>query len=67
MNDVVSRLGLRCLTKIASALVHAEEYLSDDGHEFDLVAFRQQMDDPEVQAWLETMRGAGLAPRKRKP
>lgn len=55
------------LCKLASVIVHAEEYLSPkgDGHSLDLEAFRSNVADPEVQEWLAQMTAAAMAPKKR--
>lgn len=55
------------LCKLASIAVHAEEFLSDDGHHVDRDALVSGLADPEVTAWLTAMSGASLAPRKRRP
>lgn len=55
--------GLLC--KLASIAVHAEEYLSPAGHQFDADALRALLVDGELKAWLATMTAAGLAPVKR--
>lgn len=56
---------LPLLCKLASIAVHADELLSLGGHEFDRIALRSALDDPEVKAWIEQMTDAALAPRKR--
>lgn len=53
------------LAKIGSILVHVEEDASPNGHPFDLVATHALLRDPEVQAWLDGMRGATFLPLKR--
>lgn len=53
------------LAKLGSLIVHAEEFLSADRHEFDLAAFRQLLDDPEVATWLAEMRRLALVPKMR--
>lgn len=53
------------LCKLASVIVHAEEYMSPHGHEFDKNAFDQLVKDREVADWLEQMTAAAMAPRKR--
>lgn len=55
--------GLLC--KLGSAIVHADEFLSPDGHEFDSTAFRQVLADPEVQDWIRQMTKLAFLPRKR--
>ena len=53
------------LTKLGSLIVHADEFMSDDGHQFDLAAFRTLMEDGEVMEWLTEMHIAGLLPVQR--
>jgi hypothetical protein len=55
------------LCKLASIAVHAEEYLSPDGHQFDRDALQSALSDPEVTDWIAAMSAAALAPRKRQP
>lgn len=54
------------LMKLGSAIVHADEYLSAGGHQFDRDAFASNLADPEVVAWLEAMDAQALLPRKRE-
>jgi hypothetical protein len=51
------------LCKLGSALVHADEYLSDDGREIDRKEFHERVADEEVQQWIEAM--GPLLPLKR--
>lgn len=53
------------LCKLASVIVHAEEFMSPHGHEFDKEAFDQLLKDREVAGWLQQMTDAAMAPRKR--
>lgn len=53
------------LAKLGSALVHAEEYMSVQGHTLDREAFKVIADDPDVIAWLAGMRELGMLPVKR--
>lgn len=53
------------LLKLASAVIHAEEFMSPHGHDFDKDSFDQQLADPEVRDWLDSMTAAGMAPVKR--
>ena len=53
------------LCKLASIAVHADEFLSDDGHEFDHNTLVALIADKEVSEWLDAMTNAALAPRKR--
>lgn len=53
------------LCKLASVAVHADEYISSDGHPLDLEALRSALGDPEVKEWLAAMTAIAMAPRKR--
>jgi hypothetical protein len=53
------------LCKLGSIIVHADELMSQDGHEFDRLALEQLLRDAEVKAWLAGMRGMALIPEKR--
>lgn len=55
------------LAKLASIAVHADEYLSPDGHPLDRDALLAGVRDPEVVDWVAQMTAASMAPRKRKP
>jgi len=55
------------LCKLASIAVHADEYLSSDGHQLDHVALVGALADPEVVGWIAEMTNAALAPKKRRP
>lgn len=55
------------LCKLASIAVHADEYLSVDGHQFDRDALSALLIDTEVTEWIEQMSNAAMAPRKRNP
>jgi len=51
------------LARLGSIIVHIDEYLSAEGHDFDLTVTRIQIASPEVQAWLKAM--GPLVPQKR--
>jgi len=53
------------LAKIGSIVVHADEMLSMDGHEFDRHALQSLLADPEIQAWLKEMGKLAMIPVKR--
>lgn len=55
------------LCKLGSIAVHAEELISDDGHQFDKVALGTLLRDSEVIAWRVQMDAAAMLPKKRKP
>lgn len=58
--------SLQLLTKIASIVRHAEEYISDDGHDFDKAVIDTLLDDPEVRKFMDEMQAAALVPVKRR-
>jgi len=53
------------LIKLGSIAVHADEYLSPKGHEFDVVALKALLEDPEIVEWLEEMNKMAFLPVKR--
>jgi hypothetical protein len=55
---------LRLLAKLGSIVVHADELLSPRGHDYDKVALRGLIADPEVQNWIKEM--GALLPLKRR-
>lgn len=55
--------GLLC--KLGSIAVHADEAASDASHDFDKVALKGLIDDPEVAEWLAEMDKLALVPKKR--
>ena len=57
---------LSMLVKLGSIVVHADEFISDDRHEFDIVAIRSLLLDDEVAAWLKAMDQMAMLPKKRK-
>lgn len=50
--------------KIGSILVHVEEGLSAEGHEYDWAAVQTALMDPDVQAWIKFL--GPLVPVKRR-
>lgn len=54
------------LCKLGSIAVHAEEFMSPDGHDFDRVALKQLIADPDVVAWVNAMGAMAMIPKKRK-
>ena len=60
------RPSVSLLSKLGSIIVHTEEAVSPDGHEFDQMALRQLTGDPEVKEWLLAMGELALIPVKRK-
>jgi hypothetical protein len=57
-------LGLR--VKLASLIVHLEEYWSRTGHVFDKVAVEELLRDAEVREFVKGLSHSGLLPVKRK-
>lgn len=53
------------LVKLGSIIVHADEFTSPGGHEFDLHAMKTLLADPEVAAWLKAGTAAAMLPHKR--
>lgn len=51
--------------KLASIAVHTDELLSPAGHQLDVDAIKGLLSDPEVVAYLETLRPLALLPVKR--
>lgn len=56
---------LSLLVKLGSAIVHADEAMSENGVAEDEGAFRQLLADPEVSTWISEMTESGLLPVKR--
>lgn len=54
------------LCKLGSMMVHADEFLSPSGHDFDRVAMMALIGDPEVSAWVAKMTNTGFLPVKRE-
>lgn len=55
------------VAKLASIAVHANEMLSPGGHDFDRIAIRSLLDDPEVRVFLAHPAMQAFLPRKRVP
>jgi hypothetical protein len=53
------------LIKLGSALIHAEEFLSPDGHPLDKNTFDSLMQQPDVREWIDGMNELAFLPRKR--
>lgn len=54
------------LCKLGSLIVHADEALSNGGHQFDIDAFKTLLIDKSVEFWLSEMTELALIPVKRK-
>lgn len=57
------RASLLC--KVASLIVHFDEFHGPDGAGVDLFEIIKLMKDPEILAWISDMTDHGLAPVKR--
>ena len=57
--------GASLLAKLGSIAVHVDEFTSRGGHEFDAIAMRGLLDDPEVKEWLAGMDKLAMIPKKR--
>lgn len=47
--------SLALLAKLGSIIVHADEYHSSRGHDYDYTAFKGLLADPEVITWIKAM------------
>ena len=65
-NLCLGPLPLTILVKLGSIVVHVEEMLSPDGHDFDRQAILSGLSDPEVREWLAAMDALALLPVKRR-
>jgi hypothetical protein len=54
------------LCKLGSIIVHADEFLSPFGHDFDRHALLSSLQDEDVQHWLRAMAALALVPLKRE-
>jgi len=66
------KMGVECLKPIPSVLIklgsiyiHTEEAMSREGHNFDIMALKQLLDDPELKEWIKQMDNLALIPKKR--
>ena len=57
--------SLSVLVKLGSLVVHANEYLSAGGHQFDLSVFYSGLSDDEIREWLASMNALGFLPVRR--
>lgn len=55
----------KILVMLGSIMVHAEEAISTNGHEFDRVALASLIAMPEIVEWRAAMDARGLLPKKR--
>jgi hypothetical protein len=64
MNDPLEP-EITLLIKLGSIAVHADEMLSPKGHEYDKIALKGLLNDPEVIEWLSKMDKMAFLPKKR--
>jgi hypothetical protein len=57
--------SLTVLVKLGSIVVHAEEIISPNRHQFDISAMQTLLDDPEIKEWIAAMDKKAFLPRKR--
>lgn len=57
----------RLTVKLASIVVHIEEYFSLNGHINDRDAIMSGLQDPEVRTFLDNPKHAVFLPKKRTP
>ena len=57
--------SISILSKLGSIAIHAEEMISPNVHEFDLIEMKKLLNDPEIQQWLKEMDEMALIPKKR--
>lgn len=53
------------LMKLGSAIVHFQEYISNEGHYVDKIALEGLLLDEEVNDWIKEMDSMSLIPKKR--
>jgi hypothetical protein len=63
MNPLLPTPALLC--KLASVVVHADEILSPNCHEFDVHAMKSLLQDDDIKNWISEMVKMGMAPVKR--
>ena len=56
MSDTALRPSVALLSKLGSIAVHADEFTSAGAHEYDRIAIRSLLDDPEVRQWIADMK-----------
>lgn len=57
---------LSLLVKLGSIAVHADEFISPNGHDYDKIAIQSLLKDKEVIEWLSEMDKAQFLPKKRQ-
>lgn len=57
------RPTLTLLVKLGSIAVHVDEMMSPAGHDYDKIALKALLDDPEVKDWIKN--AGPMLPQKR--
>ncbi len=65
MKSDVMKPSSSLLCKLGSLYVHADEMMSDKGHQFDISAIKGLLADPELKEWIKEMDKLALLPKKR--
>lgn len=47
--------SLKILTALGSIAVHVEESVSDNGHNFDVIAIKTLLHDADLKQWIKDM------------
>lgn len=66
MTSMKIETQLSLLAKLGSIAVHADEFLSNEGHFFDVRAIEGLIKDPEVKKFLKQMQKMAMVPVNRK-
>lgn len=53
------------LIKLGSIYIHIKEGLGVKGHDFDLIALKQLLEDEELKEWIKQMDSLALIPKER--
>jgi hypothetical protein len=57
------KIPISLALRLASVVVHADEWTTTGKHDFDFIALRKLIEDDEVTAWIKSL--GPLAPVKR--
>ena len=66
MSDPLKDIKVGLLVKLGSIAVHADEAISPGSHDYDVIAIRGLLDDPEVKEWMLAMDKLAFLPKKRR-
>lgn len=53
------------LCKLGSIVVHVDEMLSVHGHDYDRIAIKNILSDPDIKLWISEMEKMAMVPVKR--